>query len=61
MQIDLMISGNQPVKAMTYISDLQLFWAVFSLPSEFEPSISDGYDRFLHCIMWNFDLSTFYS
>ncbi|KAL3503848.1 hypothetical protein ACH5RR_033689 [Cinchona calisaya] len=44
-EIDLMISGNQPAEAMAYVSELQLFWAVFSLPSEFEPSIYDGYDR----------------
>lgn len=47
LQIDLMISGNQPVKAIAYISELQLFWAVFALPSEIEPSISDGCDRFI--------------
>lgn len=44
-EIDLMISGGQPVKAMTYIADLKLFSAVFSLPSDFEPSIPDGCDR----------------
>ncbi|XP_027094747.1 tRNA nucleotidyltransferase cca2 isoform X2 [Coffea arabica] len=44
-EIDLMVSGNQPVKAMTYVSDLQLFGAVFSLPLEFEPEIPDRYDR----------------
>ncbi|KAJ8551178.1 hypothetical protein K7X08_000548 [Anisodus acutangulus] len=44
-EIDLMISGDQPVKAMTYIADLKLFWAVFSLPSDFEPSIPDECDR----------------
>ncbi|KAF9610722.1 hypothetical protein IFM89_024572 [Coptis chinensis] len=31
-EIDLMISGNEPVKAMAYICELQLFWVVFSLP-----------------------------
>ncbi|KAI3464382.1 hypothetical protein Pfo_021045 [Paulownia fortunei] len=41
-EIDLMISGNQPVRAMTYISELQLFWAVFSLPPEMEPSTPEG-------------------
>ncbi|KAL9317742.1 hypothetical protein ACSQ67_014259 [Phaseolus vulgaris] len=45
-EIDLMISGNQPVKAMTYICDLTLFWIVFSLPPEFEPAISDGCERY---------------
>lgn len=44
-EIDLMISGNHPVKAMTYISELQLFWAVFSLPPEPEPSTSEGCER----------------
>ncbi|KAL2949132.1 hypothetical protein AAZX31_20G161500 [Glycine max] len=44
-EIDLMISGNQPIKAMTYICDLTLFWIVFSLPPEFEPAISDGCER----------------
>ncbi|KAK4421535.1 RuvB-like protein 1 [Sesamum alatum] len=33
-EINLMISGKQPVRAMTHISELQLFWAVFSLPPE---------------------------
>lgn len=41
-----MMSGDQPVKAMTYIADLKLFSAVFSLPSDFEPSIPDGCDRY---------------
>lgn len=45
LQIDLMISGKQPVKAMTYIADLKLFWAVFSIPTDFEPSIPEEYDR----------------
>lgn len=44
-EIDLMISGNQPVKAMTYICELTLFWTVFTLPAEYEPIISDGCDR----------------
>lgn len=44
-EIDLMISGNEPVKAMAYVSELQLFWAVFSLPQQFEPPISDGCHR----------------
>ncbi|XP_015056497.1 putative CCA tRNA nucleotidyltransferase 2 [Solanum pennellii] len=50
-EIDLMMSGDQPVKAMTYIADLKLFSAVFSLPSDFEPSIPDGCDRLcLSCL-----------
>lgn len=44
-EVDLMVSGNEPVKAMTYISELQLFCAVFTLPPELEPSIPDGCDR----------------
>jgi len=35
-----MISGNQPVKAMTYICELTLFQTVFTLP-EHELVISD--------------------
>ncbi|XP_062172773.1 tRNA nucleotidyltransferase cca2 [Alnus glutinosa] len=45
VEIDLMISGNQPVKAMTYICDLLLFWIVFSLPPKFEPAKSECCDR----------------
>ncbi|XP_059631938.1 CCA tRNA nucleotidyltransferase, mitochondrial [Cornus florida] len=44
-EIDLMISGNQPVKAMTHISDLLLFWVVFSFPPKFELPTSEGFDR----------------
>ncbi|CAK7324841.1 unnamed protein product [Dovyalis caffra] len=40
-EIDLMISGHQPVKAMTCIADLTLFWIVFSLPPKVEPTISE--------------------
>ncbi|GMI90740.1 hypothetical protein like AT1G22660 [Hibiscus trionum] len=40
-EIDLMISGNQPVKAIDYICDLTLFWVVFSLPPKVEPAVSD--------------------
>ena len=46
MQIDLMISGNQPIKAMTCICDLTLFWIVFSLPPKCEPTVSEGCDRY---------------
>ena len=45
MQIDLMMSGNQPVKAMNYISDLTLFGIVFNLPPEIEPPVPEGWDR----------------
>ncbi|XP_034896978.1 tRNA nucleotidyltransferase cca2 isoform X1 [Populus alba] len=40
-EIDLMISGNQPVKAMTYIADLTLFWVVFNLHPKVEPTVSE--------------------
>ncbi|KAK8692088.1 hypothetical protein V6N13_075568 [Hibiscus sabdariffa] len=40
-EIDLMISGNQPVKAIDYICDLTLFWVVFSLPPKVEPAVSE--------------------
>ncbi|KAK4391217.1 tRNA nucleotidyltransferase cca2 [Sesamum angolense] len=56
-EIDLMISGNQPVRAMTYISDLQLFWAVFTLPLDTEPSIPEGSERLCVAYMdstWRF-------
>ncbi|KAJ0025903.1 hypothetical protein Pint_07677 [Pistacia integerrima] len=45
-EIDLMVSGNQPVKAMTYICDLTLFWIVVNLPPKSEPAVSDGCDRY---------------
>ncbi|CAN6440437.1 unnamed protein product [Victoria cruziana] len=35
-EVDLMVSGNQPVKAITYICDLKLFWTVFGLPESIE-------------------------
>nr|XP_025883914.1 LOW QUALITY PROTEIN: putative CCA tRNA nucleotidyltransferase 2 [Solanum lycopersicum] len=54
-EIDLMMSGDQPVKAMTYIADLKLFSAVFSLPSDFEPSIPDGCDS-LCCVFLAWEL-----
>ncbi|KAL6525238.1 hypothetical protein OROMI_030831 [Orobanche minor] len=44
-EIDLMISGPQPVMATTYISELQLFRAVFSLPSVVEPPTPEGCER----------------
>lgn len=47
MQIDLMISGNQPVKAIDYICDLTLFWVVFNLPLQVEPAVSEGCYRFV--------------
>ncbi|XP_030506274.2 tRNA nucleotidyltransferase cca2 [Cannabis sativa] len=44
-EVDLMMSGNRPVKAMTYIWDLKLFWVVFNLPPKFEPALPEGCDR----------------
>ncbi|VFR00850.1 unnamed protein product [Cuscuta campestris] len=44
-EINLMISGNQPLKAITYVADLHLFWTVFSLPLEFEPPIPENCDK----------------
>ncbi|KAA8546308.1 hypothetical protein F0562_002953 [Nyssa sinensis] len=55
-EIDLMISGNQPVKAMSYISDLLLFWVVFSFPPKFEPPTLEGCHRLCVSYMdaaWN--------
>ncbi|XP_061993057.1 tRNA nucleotidyltransferase cca2-like isoform X4 [Rosa rugosa] len=53
-EIDLMMSGNQPAQAMTYICDLKLFWVVFSLHPQCEPS--EGCDSdcvaYLDCT-WN--------
>ncbi|KAL0000921.1 hypothetical protein SO802_014702 [Lithocarpus litseifolius] len=46
VEIDLMLSGNQPAKAMMYICDMMLFWIVFTLPPKFEPAKSEGCDRF---------------
>ncbi|KAJ0086363.1 hypothetical protein Patl1_07803 [Pistacia atlantica] len=44
-EIDLVVSGNQPVKVMTYICDLTLFWIVVNLPPKSEPAVSAGCDR----------------
>ncbi|XAR62671.1 CCA tRNA nucleotidyltransferase [Bertholletia excelsa] len=44
-EVDLMVSGNQPVKALACISDLTLFWIVFSLPPEVDPSTYQRADR----------------
>ncbi|XP_077241459.1 polynucleotide adenylyltransferase family protein isoform X2 [Tasmannia lanceolata] len=55
-EIDLMLSGNQPVKAVTYICDLQLFCVVFCLPHISEPAVTEGYDRLCVSYMdaaWN--------
>ncbi|XP_076893926.1 tRNA nucleotidyltransferase cca2-like [Bidens hawaiensis] len=44
-EIDLMVSGNQAVKAMTHISELGLFWVVFTLPKNCEPLILEDHDK----------------
>ncbi|KAL9449484.1 hypothetical protein AB3S75_011417 [Citrus x aurantiifolia] len=45
-EIDLMVSGNQPVKAMTHICGLTLFWIVFKLPPQVEPEVLEGCEMF---------------
>lgn len=52
-EIDLIISGNQPVKAMTYICELTLFWTVFTLPPEHESVIFDGCERLCISYLYN--------
>ncbi|KAL0427052.1 UNVERIFIED_CONTAM: CCA tRNA nucleotidyltransferase, mitochondrial, partial [Sesamum latifolium] len=44
-EINLMICGEQPVRAMTHILELQLFWAVFSLPPEMKTPTWEGCGR----------------
>ncbi|KAI4320189.1 hypothetical protein MLD38_033695 [Melastoma candidum] len=44
-EVDLMIAGNEPVKAVSYIYELRLFWVVFSLPPSYEPSLPEDCDR----------------
>ncbi|CAI0554435.1 unnamed protein product [Linum tenue] len=41
-EIELMISGNQPVKAMSYIADLTLYPVVFCFPPNYQPEVSEG-------------------
>ncbi|XVF63298.1 hypothetical protein PTKIN_Ptkin09bG0076700 [Pterospermum kingtungense] len=41
-EIDLMISGNQPAKAIDHICDLTLFWVVFDHHEKIEPAVSDS-------------------
>nr|VDD42097.1 unnamed protein product [Brassica oleracea] len=42
VQIDMMISGNGPVSAVTYLSDFKLFEVVFAIPSSSEPAPTDN-------------------
>ena len=46
VQIDLMVSGNQPVKAMTHICGLTLFWIVFKVPLQVEPEVLEGCEMY---------------
>ncbi|XVE94452.1 hypothetical protein REPUB_Repub02eG0009800 [Reevesia pubescens] len=46
-EIDLMISGNQPVKVIDHICDLTLFRVVFNLPPRFQPAVSEEHYRFV--------------
>jgi len=48
-QVDLMVSGNEPVKAIAYIYELQLFWVVFSLPHEHGLTLPQECDRL---VLW---------
>ncbi|KAL5707386.1 CCA tRNA nucleotidyltransferase [Ranunculus cassubicifolius] len=48
-EIDLMISGNEPVKAVAYICDFRLFWVVFT-PPQAETSNIEECDR--HCVAY---------
>ncbi|KAL0695186.1 hypothetical protein Bca4012_062366 [Brassica carinata] len=41
-EIDLMISGNGPVSAVTHLSDLKLCGVVFAVPSSSEPAPSEN-------------------
>ncbi|XP_076887453.1 tRNA nucleotidyltransferase cca2-like [Bidens hawaiensis] len=44
-EVDLMVGGNQPAKAMAYITKLGLFWVVFTPPENSNPFISNEHDR----------------
>ncbi|XP_057860454.2 tRNA nucleotidyltransferase cca2 isoform X2 [Cryptomeria japonica] len=44
-EIDLMVSGNQPVKAIGQIEELQLFWTVFCLPQNLEAKLPQDCER----------------
>ncbi|KAF3587067.1 hypothetical protein F2Q69_00026291 [Brassica cretica] len=47
VQIDMMISGNGPVSAVTYLSDFKLFEVVFAIPSSSEPAPTDNCGRYI--------------
>lgn len=44
-EIDLMIGGNEPVKAISWIQEFELFWIVFTPPNDTEPAIPENSDR----------------
>lgn len=44
-EIDLMLSGNHPVKAISQLNDLQLFWTVFSLPQNVDNQLPEDCER----------------
>ncbi|KAL6513728.1 hypothetical protein OROHE_019588 [Orobanche hederae] len=45
IEIDLMVSGNRPSKALMFVAELQLFWSVFTLPNGFDPPLPEKCDR----------------
>ncbi|XP_076923434.1 tRNA nucleotidyltransferase cca2-like [Bidens hawaiensis] len=44
-EVDLMVGGNQPAKAIACISELGLFWVVFTPPKSSDPLTSKDHDR----------------
>ncbi|KAK4752010.1 hypothetical protein SAY87_020808 [Trapa incisa] len=55
-ELDLMMSGNEPVEAVKYIYELKLFSVVFSIPPDYEPTLPEDYNRFCVAYMdagWN--------
>ncbi|CAN1814846.1 LysM domain receptor-like kinase 4, partial [Linum perenne] len=55
-EIDLMIRGNEPVKAMSYISDFTLYFVVFCLPPNVQPDVSVGCQRHITTLISKGDL-----
>ncbi|KAH0877140.1 hypothetical protein HID58_064534 [Brassica napus] len=55
-EIDMMISGNGPVSAVTYLSDFKLFEVVFAIPSSSEPAPTENCGSLCRAYMeamWN--------
>nr|CAD1837141.1 unnamed protein product [Ananas comosus var. bracteatus] len=48
-EVDLMMSDKQPAKAMAYIHDLKLFYAVFTFPENLQPAVLEQCDRY--CVL----------